>query len=630
MRARVELDELGGDLSTALRARPLRLAQSRAAHLVEGRRLAADVARDLVELVGRHESRSPGWPRLDGAYSMTRYSRAAPCTRALHHLDVAADAVLLVHDEVAGLELQRVDLLAAAGRHLCASAAVGRPLADEVVSVSTARLEPRGRRSRGSSSPQPTVHDAAAAARVDLGRRRRRARRRPRRAPRRCAAPGRAPAATSTTRQPSREPAADVGEGGRRRRRGRLGVRAPSVARCGDRVVQVPPRTATGRATTRGPGASVVRRGRRRACGTPRRRGRSAPRRRRRRPPTTPPGTPRSSRPGRAARARTRSGSQQQDRVTAAGSRSRSGSMLVDQDRRERLHALDRDALGDLVEHVRRAPGAASASVGGPRAHVVGEQQLTARRRPQPCVDDLEGALVGDREAADLLDRRRPRTPPAAGAPRSAGRRRGCRRARRTRRAARPGRRGRRPRRRAVARRSSRSTSSPARSATGVEVAEPLDQRLQQRPHRGDDDRGPAPVVASVGGRGPSRRSTASRRPTVSRARATAARAAASPTPGSTPRRRRRGARRARVARSSASRAVAVTASTVDCCARAYVRNGRSGSGACRSSSWSPSRRSESACTRVGSVATRSARGCKVMTCPIYRSTTTGRRSVPR
>ena len=41
---------------------------------------------------------------------------------------------------------------------------------------------------------------------------------------------------------------------------------------------------------------------------------------------------------------------------------------------------------------------------GRPRPHVVGEQQLAARRRPQPVLGDLERALVGDLEVADLLD----------------------------------------------------------------------------------------------------------------------------------------------------------------------------------------------------------------------------------
>ncbi|CAM5624032.1 hypothetical protein SGRIM128S_05365 [Streptomyces griseomycini] len=76
---------------------------------------------------------------------------------------------------------------------------------------------------------------------------------------------------------------------------------------------------------------------------------------------------------------------------------------VVDQDRREGLHALHGDPLGDLAEQF------AELGVGlgeGTRAcpYVLGEQQLTARRRPQAVLGDLQGPLVGDLEVADLLD----------------------------------------------------------------------------------------------------------------------------------------------------------------------------------------------------------------------------------
>ena len=52
----VEADQLAGDLlDVACLARPLVFVPVGAAHLVQGRGLAADVAGDLVELVGRHE-----------------------------------------------------------------------------------------------------------------------------------------------------------------------------------------------------------------------------------------------------------------------------------------------------------------------------------------------------------------------------------------------------------------------------------------------------------------------------------------------------------------------------------------------------------------------------------------------
>ena len=76
----------------------------------------------------------------------------------------------------------------------------------------------------------------------------------------------------------------------------------------------------------------------------------------------------------------------------------------VHQGRGQRLHALDRDALGDLVEHVPHA-GQLVGELAGPGPDGVGEQQLATRRCPQPVLGDLEAALVGDREVPDLLDR---------------------------------------------------------------------------------------------------------------------------------------------------------------------------------------------------------------------------------
>ena len=74
----------------------------------------------------------------------------------------------------------------------------------------------------------------------------------------------------------------------------------------------------------------------------------------------------------------------------------------VQQRRRQRLHALHRDALGELVQHLGQL-GVLLGQVAGPGPDVVGQQQFAAGRRPQP-VGLLQGALVGDREGADLLD----------------------------------------------------------------------------------------------------------------------------------------------------------------------------------------------------------------------------------
>ncbi len=76
---------------------------------------------------------------------------------------------------------------------------------------------------------------------------------------------------------------------------------------------------------------------------------------------------------------------------------------VVDEDRREGLHALDGDALGDLAQQfaqLRVLFGEGRRS----GAYVGGEQQLPAGRRPQAVLGDLQGPLVGDLEVADLLD----------------------------------------------------------------------------------------------------------------------------------------------------------------------------------------------------------------------------------
>ena len=74
------------------------------------------------------------------------------------------------------------------------------------------------------------------------------------------------------------------------------------------------------------------------------------------------------------------------------------------QDGGERLHALDRDALGHLAENVaqRRMGGGEFL---GPVPDRRSQQQFPAGRRPQPVVGPADAALVGDLEVADLLDR---------------------------------------------------------------------------------------------------------------------------------------------------------------------------------------------------------------------------------
>jgi hypothetical protein len=74
----------------------------------------------------------------------------------------------------------------------------------------------------------------------------------------------------------------------------------------------------------------------------------------------------------------------------------------VQQRRRQRFHALDRDALGQLVENFGQL-GMLDRQLEGPGADRGRQQQLTTRGRPQ-AGDRVDRALVGDGEGADLLD----------------------------------------------------------------------------------------------------------------------------------------------------------------------------------------------------------------------------------
>ena len=190
----VELHELDGDLAHGLAGAALRLRPVAAAHLRQRGRLAADVAAEQVELVGRHEELVAGLAALRGrvlehevlAHGGGRLLDARRAARpggtaaggdlALHHLDEAADAVRLVHDVVAGLQLQRVDHVAStAWRASCSGVRRTRRRDRRTRPRRSARAWPRAPRSRGRRRPA-------------RGRRRRA---RARRAPaRRCGRPG--------------------------------------------------------------------------------------------------------------------------------------------------------------------------------------------------------------------------------------------------------------------------------------------------------------------------------------------------------------------------------------------------------------------------------------------------------
>jgi hypothetical protein len=77
----------------------LRLREVGATEPVERRRLPADVLAQRVDLVARHVQLVAALVREEQVVAL------GPADRALHHALVLADAVLVVHDVVAGLEV---------------------------------------------------------------------------------------------------------------------------------------------------------------------------------------------------------------------------------------------------------------------------------------------------------------------------------------------------------------------------------------------------------------------------------------------------------------------------------------------------------------------------------------------
>src|SRR5450756_1185136 len=94
----VEPDQLGGDLLDRFAGAAFALGPVRPAEPVQRGRLTADVAGDLVEGVGGDEEPVTGQVPLRGGVLQNEVLPGRAGDRALHHLDVAADPVLLVHD----------------------------------------------------------------------------------------------------------------------------------------------------------------------------------------------------------------------------------------------------------------------------------------------------------------------------------------------------------------------------------------------------------------------------------------------------------------------------------------------------------------------------------------------------
>ena len=136
----IELDELDRDVAHRLACLALRCRPVAAAHLAQRRGLAADVARDEVELVGGNVELVARVAALIGrvleheklALALHRVAAAAR-DFAADELDELADAVGLVHDEIASLQLQGVDdVFALAGELLGLSGVVAGAATEEL------------------------------------------------------------------------------------------------------------------------------------------------------------------------------------------------------------------------------------------------------------------------------------------------------------------------------------------------------------------------------------------------------------------------------------------------------------------------------------------------------------------
>ena len=482
----VEHDELLGDLAHRRPDLALRLGEVAAAEAVQRRRLAADVLAQRVDLVGRHVQLVAA---LVGDEQVVALDAA---DRALDHALVLADAVLVVHDVVAGLEVleeARRSRAVAGGR---CGAMRRRPVRSASATIASLGVRQRAAavQRRDDDAATGTGGPMVVASPSATGRSR----------PwssssscRRCAEPvavggdDDAVLLGEQLAQPFVEPARVADD------------RAPAGG-LDDRRVRASP--ASSRSSRTSPLDASRRSGDRRAGGGTSCRGRGPTSRRapwRGRPPR------RAARsPGRACAAARRSTT-----LACVGQHVGEQLVVVDEPRQPRLHAVEVQALGEALPLL-AAPRLGGDELVGPATDVVGRHQL-AGREDHHLVEVVGRALVVDaerRQAVDLVA-------PQVDADRGVGGRRedvdDRARAGRTRRGARPApRAGSRSRRacsdelvgidesRSAARRSARRRRVRARaSAAGrarrrrrcagvlVGVAQPP-QHLEPLPHRLD------------------------------------------------------------------------------------------------------------------------------------------------
>ncbi len=403
---RVQLDQVGGDLLDRLLGPLLGLRPVRAAQPVQRRGLAADVLGDLVELVGRHEQPVAGVAPLGRRVLQHQVLAGGALHGALHHLHVPADAVRLVHHVVAGHQRQRVDRVAAPGRHP-PHVLGGGALAGQVGLGDHGQLE-RLVDEAVLDRAAGDVHDVPGGGLGQVG------------------------------DQPGRDAlvAEHLGEpGGRSVALGHHDhppVGGQPLLGVGDRPGGVAP-VRLDRVHAEGQGVGVELQqpidrgvaGRERADRPPRqadlggvlahlgeraqRGGRDVDGLQVDGPVATGGG----GHPGGVQElltGRHQVGGAGADPLGVAdhGDRAQRQHVdqqlhVLDQDGSQRLHALDRDALGDPVQDLGQAR-VLGGQFGGPRPYLVGQQQLSTGRRPQTVLGDLQRALVGHLEEADLLD----------------------------------------------------------------------------------------------------------------------------------------------------------------------------------------------------------------------------------